>query len=447
MSKDVSAQVSTELVGAAAPESLEGFRFAAGLLPALGLVRSLFSQTELDTVLKAMILFELSRARGRFNIDRIRSLASFLPSDRVDALVRALRDGGWLELRDSDRSYALDPVGVQLLSLLYAADLGSLTPANAIARAAQNAEFGAKLDGSQAAVGFLLENLAALLDAQVDAARQILANGRPSPMIAWSRRQHSEQLGTLRAVLDQLQDRLDATSGEFARVVRLHERMQELVRMHTGLHTRLREWNLENLYSSESGYSLHQLCESVLGAEDDALMLAWTRGLVQLPALAPSLSTEEVMTRFHGARRRLAPDAEVFEYAPPDTSPPEAFTAAAADPASALRARLTALFVGRGPDDPPLQLADWLPAPQADDTALGEAAWQLANLCRLEAEGARARLDDGRALVVKTPPADSAGLPSAGLLEGLEARGGLTRLSWGWLSAVELSIAPEVDHG
>ena len=62
-------------------------------------------------------------------------------------------------------------------------------------------------------------------------------------------------------------------------------------------------------------------------------------------------------------------------------------------------------------------------------------------------EGARARLDDGRALVVKTPAAESTGLPSAGLLEGLEARGGLTRLSWGWLAAVELSIAPEVDHG
>lgn len=447
MTEEVSARVSTELVGDAAPESLDGYRFASGLLPAFSLVRALFSQSELDTVLKAMILFELSRAGGRFTLERIRSLAAFLPADRVDALVRSLREGGWLELRDSDRSYALDPMGIQLLSLLYAADLGSLTPANAIARAAQNAEFGAKLDGSQATVGFLLENLAALLDEQVEAARQVLSHGRPFKMIAWSRRQHDEQLATLRAVLDQLQDRLDAASREFARVVRLHESMLALVAMHTGIHARLREWNLERLYSSESGYSLHQLCEAALGAEDAALMLAWRQGVVQVPARAPSLSTDEVLTRFHGARRRLQPEVESFEYTSPATSPPEAFVAAAADPASALRARLTALFAERGPADPPLRLADWLPAPHSPDTALGEAAWLLANLCRLEADGPRIRLDDGRALVVGVPTADSQGLPAACLLAGLEARGGLARLSWGWLSAIELSITPEVVHG
>ena len=104
MTEEVSARVSTELVGDAAPESLDGYRFASGLLPAFSLIRALFSLNELDTVLKAMILFELSRAGGRFTLERIRSLAAFLPGDRVDALVRSLRDGGWLELRDSDRS-------------------------------------------------------------------------------------------------------------------------------------------------------------------------------------------------------------------------------------------------------------------------------------------------------------------------------------------------------
>lgn len=447
MTEDMAQKVSTELVGDAAPESLDAYRFAAGLLPAFGLVRALFSQSELDTVLKAMILFELSRAGGRFTLERIRSLAAFLPGERVDALVRSLREGGWLELRDADRSYALDPVGMQLLSLLYAADLGSLTPANAIARAAQNAEFGAKLDGSQAPLGFLLDNLRALLDDQVEQARQVLSRGRPFQMIAWSRQQHDLQLGTLRAVLDQLQDRLDAASRAFARVVRLHESMVQLVAMHTGIHARLREWNLERLYSSESGYSLHQLCEAALGAEDAALMAAWRQGIVQVPVRAPSLSTDEVLTRFHGARRRLQPEVESFEYAPPDTPPPEAFVAAAADPASALRARLTAAFAGRSPGDPPLHLADWLPEPQEADTALGEAAWQLANLCRLEADGPRVRLDDGRALLVRVPRMESQGLPPGAVLEGLEARGLLERLSWGWASAVELSVAPEVGHG
>lgn len=445
MNPDLSSQVSAELVGDAAPEGLDAFRFARGLVPAFGLVRALFSQSELDTVLKGMILFELSRTGGRSTLERIRALAGFLPADRVDALVRSLYQGGWLELRDADRSYALHPVGVQLLSLLYAADLGSLTPANAIARAAQNAEFGAKLDGSQAPLGFLLDNLRGLLDEQVEAARRVLTQGRPFQMIAWSRQQHDQQLETLGAVLEQLQARLDAASREFARVVRLHESMVQLMAMHTGIHARLREWNLERLYSSDAGYSLHQLCEAALGSEDEALAGALRRGLIQLPPRAPSLSTDEVLARFHGARRRLQPEAEAFAYTPPEAAPPQEFVAAAADPAAELRARLTARFAGRTAADPPLGLGDWLAAPTQDALALGEAAWQLANLCRLEADGPRVRLDDGRLLRVDAPALRSDGLPPGALLTGIEAEGGLTRLPWGWLSSVTLTL--EAGHG
>lgn len=445
MTPDLPRQVSDELLGDAAPESLDAFRFARGLVPAFGLVRALFSQSELDTVLKGMILFELSRSGGRHTLERIRSLASFLPAERVDALVRSLYQGGWLELRDADRSYALHPVGVQLLSLLYAADLASLTPANAIARAAQNAEFGAKLDGSQAPLGFLLDNLRALLDGQVESARQVLTQGRPFQMIAWSRAQHDAQLDTLGAVLEQLQERLDAASREFARVVRLHESMVQLLAMHAGIHARLREWNLERLYSSEAGYSLHQLCEAVLGSEEEALRGAQQRGLVQLPPRAPSLSTDELLSRFHGARRRVQPEAEVFAYAPPEAAPPEDFVAASADPAAALRARLTRIFADRAPEHPPLPLADWLEVPSEPALALGEAAWQLANLCRLEAEGPRVRLDDGRALRVHSPALQSPGVPPGALLSALEAAGALTPLSWGWLSTVTLSL--EASHG
>lgn len=68
--------------------------------------------------------------------------------------------------------YSLSSHGIHLLSLLHAADFGSLAPANALARAAQNAAFEATLEGSGAsAASYLLEQLLVLLDDQVDQAR------------------------------------------------------------------------------------------------------------------------------------------------------------------------------------------------------------------------------------------------------------------------------------
>ena len=95
---------------------------------------------------------------GRWSLERIRPHSRFLDPSRVEALVRSLKDGGWLDLRELDHTYALSPHGVHLLSILHAADFGNLGPANALARAAQNAAFGATLDGSSPDVAsYLLE--------------------------------------------------------------------------------------------------------------------------------------------------------------------------------------------------------------------------------------------------------------------------------------------------
>src|SRR5947207_8607762 len=108
----------------------------------------LSSQNEVDTCLKLMVLHELTRVGGRWSLERIRSHTRFLDPSRVEALVRSLKGGGCLDLREMDHTYALSPHGVHLLSVLHAADFGNLGPANALARAAQNAAFGATLDGS-----------------------------------------------------------------------------------------------------------------------------------------------------------------------------------------------------------------------------------------------------------------------------------------------------------
>lgn len=126
--------IAQALVGDVDPDRLEGYRFAVGILPVFKLIRALFSQNELDTCLKLMLLHELSSGGGRWSLERIRAGARFLDPSRIDALVRSLRDGDWLELRASDNTYVPSLVGVNLLSLLAAADLANLSPQNALAR-------------------------------------------------------------------------------------------------------------------------------------------------------------------------------------------------------------------------------------------------------------------------------------------------------------------------
>src|SRR5437868_6490498 len=113
-------EVGQALVGDVDPERLESFQFARPMLSAFRLIRSLFSQSELDTCLKLMVLFELARTGGRFTLDRIRVACRFLDGDRIEGVARSLREGGWLDLRDVDNSYALSPLGSHLLAVLHA---------------------------------------------------------------------------------------------------------------------------------------------------------------------------------------------------------------------------------------------------------------------------------------------------------------------------------------
>ncbi len=429
--------LSQALVGDVDPERLEAFRFAAGILPVFELIRALFSQNELDTCLKLMVLHELSRAGGRSTMERIRAMAAFLDPGRVDGLVRSLKDGGWLELRGADNTYVPSLVGVNLLSLLAAADLGNLSPQNALARAAQNAEFGARLDGSRSPISLLLAQLHVLIEDRVEEARRVLQVGRPARMIQWAQGQHAAQIDTIRGVLHALSDRLDAASREVSSVVRLHEVMAELVRMHTSIHARLRDWNLERLYSSESGYSLSQLAEAVMGTEEAALEGILWRGVLQSPPLPLSLSTDELRARFHGARRRMVGAVEAFIYVPPAEVIAEPRVAAELDPAALLRARLGRLFEGR---DAPLEIEDWL-----TESSFGEAAWQLLLLCRLEAEGPTFALPDGRRVVVRVPDHLARGVPAGTLLDWLTEQGALRGHGPARYSRISLHLSPPPD--
>src|SRR5262245_36563739 len=89
-------EIGDALVGDVDPQRLDGFRFAQRILPVFRLVRALFSQNEVDTCLKLMVLHELTRAPGRWSLERIRSHTRFLDPSRVEALARSLKDGDWL---------------------------------------------------------------------------------------------------------------------------------------------------------------------------------------------------------------------------------------------------------------------------------------------------------------------------------------------------------------
>src|SRR5207245_10142322 len=112
------------------------------------------------------------------------------------------------------------------------------------------------------------DQLLILLEDQVDQARSVLQHGRPYRMIEWSRREHRRQLETIQQVLNTLQEQLDTSSNAFYQVVRLHDSMQEIIRLHTGIHNRLRAWNLDRLYTADAGYSVPELLDAVLAADD-----------------------------------------------------------------------------------------------------------------------------------------------------------------------------------
>jgi hypothetical protein len=434
--RDVAEEVAMALVGDVDPARLESFGFAGQILPVFRLVRALFSQNEVDTCLKLMLLHELTRTGGRWTIERIRAHARYLDPGRVEGLVRSLKEGEWLDLRDSDHSYALSARGIHLLSVMHAADFGSLSPANALARAAQNASFGATLDGADPnAVSYLLEQLLVLLEDQLDEARTVLQHGRPHRLIDWSRREHRRQLETIQNVLSTLQERLDASSRAFREVVRLHEAMQEIVRLHTGIHHRLREWNLDRLYAADAGYSIPELLEAVLGAEDTVLEQTIADGILQAPQLPPTLTFAELKERIHGARRKLPSQSEAYMYSPPPEVNSQPLTAADLDPAGVLRSHFSRLFASRTAADPPIEIEMW-----TGNEGISETSWEFALVSRLQ-EGAGAfALDDGRQVEIVLEIPIPRGIGARDLLAWLVEREALRRVPAGWFARLRLRL-------
>jgi hypothetical protein len=234
-----------------------------------------------------------------------------------------------------------------------------------------------------------------------------------------------------------LQEHLDASSHAFHQVVRLHDAMQEIVRLHTGIHNRLREWNLDRLYTAEAGYSVPELLDAILGAEDTVLRSAVDDGIMQAPALPPTLTFDEVKERIHGARRKLPSQMEAYVYSAPELEPMQPWAAADLDPAAALRSRLTALFRDRTPADPPLELDVW-----ADDR-FPEATWRLALLSRLEAGDRRFALDDGRLADVELATPIPRGVGTLDLLAWLVEHEALRPLAGGLFARVKLRLADD----
>lgn len=434
--------ISEALVSEVEPERLDAYAFALGILPAFRLVRSLFSQNEVDTCLKLMLLYELSRTAGRHSLERIRQLVGYLDPERVEGLVRSLYPS-WLELRASDNTYTLRPEGLNLLGVLHGANFGGLTPDNALARAAQNAEFSATLLGAQGrSTSFLLEQLLVLLDGQVESARTALQHGRAYQMIEWSRRQHGQQLDIIRRVLARLQEVLPESSTEFGRVVRLHEAMQEIVRLHMGINTRLREWNLERLHSSAAGYSIAALTEALLGAPEPLLLGAVEHHALSVPAQPPGLTTDELRARFHGARRRLPQQEDPFDYTPPPAPAAQPLELADRGPSAELRARLTELLAGRGPADPALELEDWIAAP-----AFSTTVFELAMLAQLEGIAALPiPLDDGRYAEVNLVTDLATDVPPGELVAHLTVKGVLRSLPAGHFARVRIRVGEQGVH-
>jgi hypothetical protein len=435
-------ELSDALAGGGSPEHLPAWQFARGVVPAIPLLRALTSTaSEVDTLLKLMLLFELARTPGRWPIERIRYAAPFLDAERVDSFARTLQDGGWLELRASDRSYRLSDTGLHVLQMLQVADFAGLAASNTVQRAALAAEFAARTQEGTDATAWLLDQLLVQLEDAVDEAMRILRQGRAWELIAWSRKEHGRQLDTIRQVLGFLQERVDASSREFLRIDRLHRAMAAIVRQHTGIHTRLRDWNLERLYTSEAGYAVPELAEAVLGAAAPELLAALAQGIVQERVLPPDLTVQELRARLHGARRRLGTGEDAFRYAQPPEIEVLPYEAAAIDAAAALRARLTQRLATRGPADPPLEVREWL-----TPGSMAAGAWDMALLSRLQFAGDPLALDDGRQATVQQPVVRSEEVPLDHALEALGERGVLQRTDDGWFARVTLELEGTEKH-
>lgn len=247
------------------PEQLPDWDRAVTVLPVFQLCRALFSTSPADTTLKVVLLLALAKAEGRFTRERVRTLVPHLDSDKTDLLLTSLYKGGWLHLRASDNTYRLPPVAFFLLNLLVASDFAGQTPANMLVRAVETVAFGDRID--QESTGHLLAVLLAELETQAEHARRVLAEGTPRQLIRFSRQEVRDQILHVGQVISAIEERTEASSDHFARLVRIHEALQDILRAHEGLGRRLAELNLKRLETSEGGYSLAALGVRDLRAE------------------------------------------------------------------------------------------------------------------------------------------------------------------------------------
>ncbi len=363
------------------PEHIEEWGEAAAILPIAPLMRSLFSSTDSgDTLLKLVVLFTLAQTDGRFTKERIRTLLRAIEPDRLDALVRSLYDGQWLELRARDNSYRLNPLGLFLLATLRAANFASQTPSNLLVRAAEALHFGARVDEDGKTSARLMGMLLAELETQAERAREVIASGRPRQLLRFARQEVRAQIERVTEVLALIEPRLGAV--HFDRVVRLHRSMQLILRAHEGLHRRLAEWSLRRLETTDAGYSLSALCDGVMSATDEELF-AGPGQAIAWPRTARRVGTDALLDRHTTERRGRLSRRKPFVYAPPpepDTHPIEAVSD---DPMSHL---IDAIADGMR-DVPAGQPVAWSTLASKLSEGFADTALQVALLARLHGQG------------------------------------------------------------
>jgi hypothetical protein len=375
------------------PEHVPDWDRAKSLLPIFGLARSLFSTSPADTALKLVVLLALAKVEGRFSRERVRTLVPYLDPDKLEALVSRLYKGGWLELRASDNTYRLRPLALYTLSVLLAADFQGQTSANLLMRAVEALAFGDRVDPQT--TGHLLAVLLAELETQAEQARDILGRGTPRQLIRFSRQQVGEQIRYVAQVLSAIEERMDATSAHFGRLVRIHASLQQILRAHEGLSRRLSEWSLKRLETSDAGYSLAALSDAVMGASDPEMAVVMTDGIVQVPARSVCLVTERLLTRHRTTRPTMAKEKAAFVYEPPPPTPVEELALQEIDPVARIAALLAELLES-GADDAEITRAL---LGQSQDFA--DAVFQLNLLARLQGRSTERGIELVPGVVVK----------------------------------------------
>lgn len=408
------------------PEHVDGLEEAEGILVVARLARSLFSTSSAATALKLVVLFQLARADGRFSRERIRSINRSIAEDRLDAIVTSLHDGGWLELRDVDRTYRVSALGHYFLSVLRAAGFPGQGAANLLIRAAETVRFGSAVDaGSETR---LLGLLLAQTEAVADRARETLRVGRPRDLIRFSREEVRSQLEHVDQVLRALEERFQQSPVLFDRIVRIHEAMQVILRAHKGLQDRLAEWNLKTLETAGAGYSLTALCDAVMGASDAEVQGVVTSGAVSLPGSVVAFSTEGAITRALTSRIAARSARETFVYEPPAEPDASAMRLEDVDPVARLRSALRELSTNLPPGEAVSSTA-WVTASATD---FADAVFLLNLLARVEGQSSAGIEVDGVALkpeIVDADPEAWRDLEPAEAIEALVRLGVLARVS------------------